>query len=107
MGSLRDEDIGAPVLGGHQAGGGIAAVDAKPPASAVDVGVYGVLGDAELACDLLRRQVPVYELKAFPFTRAQHIQVVIRRWIGHMTYAFAQRVGLNPPLAKLNAKPVV
>jgi hypothetical protein len=51
--SRRDEDTAVLALRGDQARCLIAAVDAKPAARSVDVGVDGVFGDSEPARDFL------------------------------------------------------
>ena len=54
-----------------EARGGIAVLDAQLAARPVAVGVDGSLGHAELAGDLLRRQVLIDEPQAFALARGE------------------------------------
>jgi hypothetical protein len=54
-----------------EAGGGVAILDAKLAAGAVAIGVHRSLGHAELAGDLLGRQMLVHKPKAFTLARGQ------------------------------------
>jgi hypothetical protein len=63
---------------GQDAGGGETVIHAETLARLVEVGVYGVLGDLQFAGDLLGRQVPINQPKAFPLTRGQLLD---GRWV--------------------------
>lgn len=57
----------------QQARGGVAVVHAELAAGAVAVGVHGGLGHAELAGDLLGRQVLIDQAQAFPLPGREQV----------------------------------
>ena len=65
-------------MGDHLAGGVIAVGRAQPLARLVHVGVDGVLGDAEVAADLLGAQVLIDEPEALPFAGSEKIDFRMR-----------------------------
>jgi len=62
------------IMGGDQAGGVIARANAQTLARLVEVGVDGVLGDAEAAGDLFGTEVLIDQAQAFALARSQHIE---------------------------------
>jgi hypothetical protein len=54
-----------------EARGGIAVLDAQLATGAVAVGVHGSLGHAELAGDLLGRQMLIHQAQAFALARGE------------------------------------
>ena len=69
-------------MGCEQAGGFVAVVHAQPLARLVEVGVDGVLGDAELAADLLGAQVLLDQAQAFTLARGQELDGLAGRLAG-------------------------
>jgi len=69
----------------QQARGGVAVVDPQALARLVQVGVDGVLGDAELASDLLGAQVLIDQSQAFALAGGEQFQRLFRhgRRLGH------------------------
>jgi len=61
-------------VGDHQAGGGEAILGAQPFAGAVEVGVDGVLGNAQQASDLLRRQVLIDQPQTLALAVGQPVE---------------------------------
>ena len=59
----------AGIAGGQEPRGGVAVVHAQALTRLVEVGVDGVLGDAELAPDLLGAQVFIDQPQAFALPR--------------------------------------
>ena len=79
VGSRSGGDGRSPLMGSHAAGGVVAVLCAQPLARLVDVGVDGVLGDAELTADLLGAQVFVDEPQTLAFARREKIDGRIGR----------------------------
>ena len=65
--------VGSPVMGGEQAGGGEAAVDAEPLAGVVEMGVDRMFGDAEMTGDFLGAQVFFHQAQAVPLAGCQKL----------------------------------
>jgi len=55
----------------HEAGGGVAVIDAELAPGAVAIGVHRGLRHAQLAGDLLGRQMLVHQAQAFPLSRRE------------------------------------
>src|SRR5439155_4317151 len=81
MGSRRDRDSGFPgggaSIGGKQSGGLIPVRGPQALARPVEVGVDGVLRDAELACDLLGTEVLDDQAQAFALARGQELEPLL------------------------------
>ena len=60
-------------MGGEQAGGFVAIIHTQALAGLVQVGVDGVLGDAELTADLLGAQMVVHQPQTFTLARRQEL----------------------------------
>ena len=79
VGSRLDGDGRSALVGRHAAGGVVAVLGAQPLAGLVDMGVDRVLGDAELAADLLGAEVLVDESEAFTLAAREKVDGRIRR----------------------------